>query len=300
MTKDDEPTAGSMIWSWTKPVTVATSELGDGRAALFIPAPSSISTRREMLPLMREFAGERRCIGVDLPGFGDGSKPPVDWTAGAYRRFVAHACRSVSDRPVAVLAAGHAATYALQAAVEEPGLIERLAMIAPTWRGPLPTVFGPRPRIYEALRRIGGLPIAGAALYRTNVNGPMLRMMTTGHVYGDRGWLTAERMEEKAAVVRAKGARHASIRFVTGGLDPLSSREAWLDLLRSSPCSVRIVYGADTPKRTRAEIEAAAELGHVEAARLPSGKLAVHEEHPREVAAALRAFLRSEAVRIRT
>jgi hypothetical protein len=44
--------------------------------------------------------------------------------------------------PHSIIAAGHAAGYALQHAVSKPGTIEHLALIAPTWRGPLPTMIG--------------------------------------------------------------------------------------------------------------------------------------------------------------
>ena len=47
--------------------------------------------------------------------------------------------------------------------------------------------------------------------------------------------------------VRAPGARFASVRFVTGRLDPLASREAFLDLARRVAVPILLVYGAETP-----------------------------------------------------
>jgi hypothetical protein len=39
--------------------------------------------------------------------------------------------------PHSIVAAGHTAAYALPHAVSKPGTIKHLALIAPTWRGPL-------------------------------------------------------------------------------------------------------------------------------------------------------------------
>jgi hypothetical protein len=54
---------------------------------------------------------------------------------------------------------------------------------------------------------------------------------------------------------------------------------------------ILLVYGAETPEKSRAEMEALAALPHVRTALLPAGKLGVHEEFADPVAAPLRAFL---------
>jgi hypothetical protein len=41
-----------------------------------------------------------------------------------------------------------------------------------------------------------------------------------------------------------------------------------------------VFYGAETPPRSRAEMEALAALPNIRSVRLPRGKLAVHEEFP--------------------
>ena len=77
----------------------------------------------------------------------------------------------------------------------------------------------------------------------------------------------------------------------TGLLDPLPSREAFLATAGRVSDPVLLVYGADTPEKSKAEMEALATLPNVETAVLPRGKLATHEEFPDEVAETLRAFL---------
>ena len=118
--------------------------------------------------------------------------------------------------------------------------------------------------------------------------------MGAGHVYVDRGFLTGERLSEKLAVTRATGARFSSVRFVTGRLDPLRSRDEFLDLARRTAVPILLVYGAETPPRSRAEMEALATLSNISSVRLPCGKLAVHEEFPDATVEAIEPFLRGE------
>ena len=54
-----------------------------------------------------------------------------------------------------------------------------------------------------------------------------------------------------------------------------------------------VLYGAATPRKSRDEMEALAALPGVEKRVLPRGKLAMQEEHPDAVAAAIGKFLDS-------
>ena len=99
------------------------------------------------------------------------------------------------------------------------------------------------------------------------------------------------RNREKRAVAKAAGARHGSVRFVTGALDRVESRGAFLNLARRARVPILVVYGAETPRRSLAEIEAMGDLPNVRLERLPKGKLALHEEFPDAVAALVAPFL---------
>jgi pimeloyl-ACP methyl ester carboxylesterase len=277
-------------WNWQgNAITVGVTHKGDGPAILMLPALSSISTRGEMLPLQERLAGEFATVALDWPGFGDAPRPAVRWQPDAYRAFLADVLAQV--HPFATVAAGHAAGYCLAAAAARPGAAGRLCLIAPTWRGPLPTVMGGRRKAFGRIARAGDLPVIGAMLYRLNVNPFMVRMMALGHVYRDSGALPESLLGEKLAVTRAAGARHASIRFVTGELDPMATREEFLETAQRVSDPILLVYGAETPEKSRAEMEALAVLPHVRTALLPAGKLGVHEEFADQVAATLRAFL---------
>ena len=119
---------------------------------------------------------------------------------------------SVSPRPHVVIAAGHAATNALQHAAhvnhaQASRAPARLVLIEPTWRGPLPTMMGGQRPFFARLCRLVDLPLVGPLIYRANVNRLMIRHMGAGHVYSDAAFLQGERLREKLAVIRAPGAR---------------------------------------------------------------------------------------------
>jgi pimeloyl-ACP methyl ester carboxylesterase len=280
-------------WNWRgETVRLGTDASGTGPQVLLLPALSSISTRHEMRPLQERLARRYSTLSVDWPGFGDAARPQVDWRPEAYSAFLSFLLREVIPRPHAIVAAGHAAGYVLKHAGDAPQA--RLVLLAPTWRGPLPTAMGGQRPWFERLCRLVDLPVAGPAIYRLNVNPFVVRRMGAGHVYSDLAFLNEARLSEKLAVTRAPGARFASARFVTGRLDPLASRDEFLDLARRAAAPILVVYGAETPPRSRAEMEALAALPGIRSVRLPRGKLAVHEEFPDATADAVDAFLGDE------
>ncbi len=81
-----------------------------------------------------------------------------------------------------MVAAGHAAAYVAHYAARHSGSIGRLALIAPTWRGPLPTMAGGNRPLFRRIQRAMEVPVIGPMLYRANVNPVVVRMMVAGHV----------------------------------------------------------------------------------------------------------------------
>ncbi len=297
-------TSRDLHWSWQgQDVALALDQAGDGPSVLLFPALSSISTRSEMHPLMERLASDFRVVAVDWPGFGTRPRPPLHWTPDALSAFLDYALQALAVRSQAaaataahaskirVVAAGHAATYILHQAARHPGAIERIVLIAPTWRGPLPTMAGGQRAVFSKIRRAVEAPVIGPLLYRLNVNPWVIRKMVAGHVYSDARWLTGARLAEKRQVIDAPGARFASAAFVTGGLDRVASRDEFLTLAARAAVPLLLVYGSETPARSRAEMEALAALPGVRTERLGQGKLSVHEEFPDDVSRLIGAFL---------
>jgi pimeloyl-ACP methyl ester carboxylesterase len=285
-------TTRELRWSWAgKEFAIGLDEAGNGPLVVLLPAMSSISTRSEMHPLMTRLAPKFRALALDWPGFGTAARPPLHWTPDALSAFLRHALHSLGERPHAVVAAGHAATYVLYHAARQKGFIDRLVLLAPTWRGPLPTMTGGQRPYFARIRRLIEMPLLGPLLYRLNVSSFVVRRMVAGHVYSDAAWLAGDRLGEKRKVTKGKGARFASVAFVTGGLDRVASRAEFLQLAGGAAVPILLVLGNETPARSRAEMEALAELPGVQTARLERGKLSVYEEFPDAVFAAMEPFL---------
>jgi pimeloyl-ACP methyl ester carboxylesterase len=285
-------TTTELRWSWQgNEVKVEMDQSGSGPVLLLLPALSSISTKNEMRPLMERLAAKFRVVAIDWPGFGTLPRPAMRWRPDALSAFLSHILQNAVIRPHGVVAAGHAASYVLHCLGDCPQAAERLVFVAPTWRGPLPTMAGRRRSFFETICRAVETPGIGPLLYRLNVNSFVVGKMVSGHVYSERGWLSGDRLAEKRHVINAPGARFGSAAFVTGTLDRVISREAFVGLAAKAAKPLLVVCGADTPKKSLAEMQALAQLPGVRLARLARGKLAVHEEFPDETAAAILPFL---------
>src|ERR1700676_2853234 len=133
-------------WHWEgQPLRLGVTRSGAGPTLLLLPALSSISTREEMRSLQMLLSTAYATVSIDWPGFGDQPRPFIDWRPDAYRAFLAHVLAEVAPNPRATIAVGHGAAYAVQQAEAAPGSAGALCLIAPTWRGPLPTVGGKPP-----------------------------------------------------------------------------------------------------------------------------------------------------------
>jgi pimeloyl-ACP methyl ester carboxylesterase len=193
------------------------------------------------------------------------------------------------SEPVAIIAAGHAAGYALKLAQEQPQACSCLLLVAPTWQGPLTTMGAPKP-LAKGVRELVRLPVVGQALYQANTTKGFLRLMYGRHVYTEKSRLTGEFIEQKQEITRQPGARFAPAAFVTGRLDPVTSRQEFRDLLESSPVPVLVMVAQEAPEYSKQEMEAMVAMPGIESLTLP-GSLGMYEEYAGEVAEGALPFL---------
>jgi pimeloyl-ACP methyl ester carboxylesterase len=262
-----------------------------------LPALSTVSTRDELKALVRRLE-TRRCIIADWPGFGDTARPRLDYDRGLLRGFLEALVRHLHElleKPLfPVIACGHAAGYAIDLQARQPGIFTRLVLIAPTWRGPLPTMMSGRKPIQAHIRRLIHAPVIGELIYRLNVSRPVVRMMYRRHVFADPASLTADLLADRMRVARRRGARFASACFVTGALDPFDDRAAFLAAAGHVQSPMLMLWGSDTPPRSRAEMAALAALPGIESRLLERGKLGMAEELAADVAPLIDDFLSAE------
>lgn len=256
-------------WSWEGvEFSCPLTRQGTGPRALLLPALSSISTRGEMAPLQALLADRFETLAPDWPGFGTVDKPRLGWVPEAMAAWLDHLLTIVVPGPALIVAAGQAAEYVLRHFAAKPETAPQIVLVAPTWRGPLPTMMGKRPNWLGRVRKAVDMPVIGSALYAFNLNDLVIRKMARDHVYSDRAWLSPERMREKRLVARVAGARFGSIRFATGALDPFYVAD---DAHRAGaaipPDRMQMIWGEEPPRKPKAKMAA---LAGLRVSRLPS------------------------------
>jgi pimeloyl-ACP methyl ester carboxylesterase len=124
------------LYPWTyqgQTVAVAYETLGSGTPVLLLPAFSTVSSRAEMAGIAQICASHFQVITLDWLGFGDSDRPLVQYGRSLYNQLLQDFVRDCLDQPVAVVAAGHAAGYAMQLAQNQPVSCSKLMLVAPTW-----------------------------------------------------------------------------------------------------------------------------------------------------------------------
>lgn len=113
------------------------------------------------------------------------------------------------------------------------------------------------------------------------------------HVYSDPQNVTPGIIESRYALTKQKGARYVPAAFLTGLLDPVKSREEFLELFAGleDKIPVLVVSSSGSPKRSKAEMEALREAKGVSKFVEVPGALLLHEEYPNSVAEELYRFL---------
>jgi hypothetical protein len=118
-----------------------------------------------------------------------------------------------------------------------------------------------------------------------------VRTMYRRHVFADSAFLSEDLLAERMRVTRRPGARFASACFVTGALHPFDDRATFLAAAERIRRPMLLIYGPDTPPRSRAEMDALAALPGVDSRLLARGTLGMAEELAADVAPLIEEFL---------
>ncbi|MEM7553016.1 MAG: alpha/beta hydrolase [Cyanobacteria bacterium P01_A01_bin.84] len=283
-------TVGEFEWDWkNQPIKVVYECLGSGSPLLLLPAFSTVSMRSEMAGIAKLLAPYFQTVAVDFPGFGESSRLGIEYNRALFGQFLKDFVTSVFNTPISVISAGHSCPYVLQLAQEQPSLFSRIALIAPTWRGPLPTM-GANKSIAGMVKNLVRTPIIGQILYKLNTTPGFLSLMYRRHVYTDVEKLTPDFIDYKWHNTQQPGARFAPAAFVTGNLDAVDSRDEFLDFARDLSVPLMVAIAQSSPPKSLAEMEAIAALPGVKSVKL-SGSLGIHEEYPQIMVEAILPFL---------
>jgi pimeloyl-ACP methyl ester carboxylesterase len=265
---------------------------GSGPAWLLLPALSTISSRHEWRAYSEGVIAASRArgdgdqpprfISVDWPGFGDSDRPRLPYSAALLAQFLTDVRRDCCPDDCGLIAAGHGAGIALLAAQSQGLAFREWVLVAPTWRGPLPTMARRRSRTFPVIRGLVEAPLIGPLLYRLNTTRSVLGWMSRRHVYVDGPGLTPAGLNHRQRIARHPGARFASSAFVTGGLDPYEDPEGWIAAASFLGQPLTVVVADQSPPQSLAQMQALAAVADRQLHL--SGRLGAHEEFGRELA----------------
>ena len=283
-------TINTYHWNFLdKQYQVVYETIGEGNPLLLLPAFSTVSSRSEMQSIANLLATQYEVTILDWLGFGDSQCPPVDYNPQLFQQLLGDFIQSVFESPIILVAAGHASGYALKFANYNPDFISQIILVAPTWQGPL-RAMGMPDGVRTGLKNLVRSPFIGQGLYYLNTTPSFLRLMYKRHVYTDETKLTPEFIAQKHQITAKPGGRYAPAAFVTGAIDPVTSREEFLQLLKSLSMSVAMVLAENAPPKSKAEMEAMAGLAKVKSVSL-RGTLGMSEEYPEAATEAIQSFL---------
>ncbi|KAM7267057.1 hypothetical protein ACFE04_009223 [Oxalis oulophora] len=276
---------------------------------LFMPTISDVSTVQEWRSVASHIVQRQANVNwsatiVDWPGLGYSDRPKMDYNAHLMEQFMLdfiHATDtpigSSNEKDFVIFGGGHAATIAVRAA--KKGLVKpaAIAAVAPTWAGPLPIVFGRDSTMetrYGLLRGTLRAPGLGWMAYNMIVsNVKAIKSQYKSHVYANPANVTPEIIESRYELTTRNGARYAPAAFLTGLLDPVNSREDFLELFAAmeGKIPVLVVSTKGCPKRSKAEMEALRGAKGVSKFVEVPGALLPQEEYPTMVSEELYRFL---------
>ncbi len=280
------------FYNWNfldKQYRVVYETVGAGTPVLLLPAFSTVSSRTEMKGIANLLATHYEVTVLDWLGFGESQCPPVDYNPALFHQLLRDFVKSVFNSSIILIAAGHASGYALKFVQDNSDMISQLILIAPTWQGPL-RVMGLPDGVRNGVKNLVRSPVIGQGLYYLNTTPSFLHLMYKRHVYVDESKLTPEFIAQKHQITSKLGARYAPAAFVTGAIDPVASREEFLQLLDSVSIPVLMILAENAPPKSKAEMEAMTELAKVQTVRL-EGTLGIYEEYPEAVTEAIQNFL---------
>ena len=257
----------------------------NGDLWLLLPALSTVSSRGEWQAFADAMDERCQLVSFDWPGFGDSERLAIAYDANVLREamtsILQHLQRADQDK-INVVAAGHSVPIALGLAEQCSRQWEQIVVVAPTFRGPLPTMTGRTGKSFNWVRQLVRLPVVGPLLYRLNTSRPILKLMLRRHVWVNRNLLSPQRLREQQTISRQPGARFASVAFVTGGLDAAADSQWWLAQIQRLHCPLHVVIANEAPPRSKQEMLTLADKAdHVTDI---NGRLGLHEEFGRQLA----------------
>lgn len=261
----------ALLYVWQKR-SIFYKALGDPEAPplVLLHTPDIGASAREMQHIMEPLAQTYRVYAPDLLGFGLSDRPGIAYSAATYAELCHDFVRDVVKGPATLVASGLSCNYAVTVASSAPELCAGLVLLSP---GALHGEQEPP----HLLREFAEKPLSKALLYPL-LSTRLAFQLTHTNSQAD--------FAQFYATTHQLGAEHAAMALLSGKLSKDTARE-----FEGLTQPVLLIWGTQAmeDQRNRASLHDSKQRHRSRAVELIQGAgLAVHEEQPEHVVAAIR------------
>jgi len=190
--------------------------LGDGDPLVLLHSFGPGHDSLEFRDAAERLAGRFQVFAPDLPGWGRSDRPSVDYDAELYIDFLIDFLNDVVRRRAVVVAAGLAAAYAVQVAVDRPELARGLVLVCPLGLD----LAGDEPDLKDAvIHRLLRLPIFGTSALNLYSSRRGLEHHLREEVYAEAGRVTDALVDHHWRGAHESGSRAALAAYLSGYLN---------------------------------------------------------------------------------
>jgi pimeloyl-ACP methyl ester carboxylesterase len=231
------------------------------------------------------FAADYRVLAPDLLGWGESDHPERNYRLDDYLTTIAAFLQATCDGPVPVVASSLTAAMVVRLAVEQPGLISQLFLVAPAGLSD----FGEDFR-NSSFAQIARLPIIDQLIYRGAIaTAPGISGFLEQRQFADSDRISSDIVNAYLASAQKDNADYAALAFVRGDLCfDLAKYLPQLDL------PTTLLWGEASQLTPLATGQKLAQLNPTEITRfitLPDVGLTPQLEQPATTIALIRQFL---------
>ena len=189
---------------------------GNGEPMVMVHDFGAAASSYQMKPAYDRLTSDYRVYCLDWLGYGESTRPAIDYTAGAYEQLLADFIADVIAGPAIVIAAGPSAAFAARLAHRQPERVSRLVLVNPTGVERMAGTPTPRQRLLGAVLK---LPVLGQFIFNLLVSKPVLEWNLKNRIFFDASQVTPRMVDYMWVTAHQPGARWAPASYWSGLLN---------------------------------------------------------------------------------
>ncbi|MHB0879136.1 MAG: alpha/beta fold hydrolase [Anaerolineae bacterium] len=195
---------------------------GEGQPIVLLHDFTVGASSQQMQPLFDRLAEHYRVYALDWLGYGQSTRPPLEYTAETYERMLSGFLADVVRGPAVVVAAGPAAAVAVHLAWLQTEKISRLVLVCPTGVDRMIEA----PRLYQdVMRWLLKTPTVGTFIYNLIASERVIRWRLRNRVFFEPSAVTDEMVRYLWVSAHQPGAKWGPLSHWTGTLNLCTAYE---------------------------------------------------------------------------